>query len=147
MPERTANPEDTLVSPVASAAGSAPSVLTPREQQIAEAIKRGLSNKMIARNLNMAEATVKVHVRSILNKLGVVTRSQAAVQLMRELHADAPDAPSAETDIERWQELAENDSEVLQFDAILGRLEVGIAHEKDAMNALLSRLRTTLSVS
>jgi len=74
-------------------------------------------------------------------------RTHARSLVRHRTDADAPDAPSAETDIERWQELAENDSEVLQFDAILGRLEVGIAHEKDAMNALLSRLRTTLSVS
>ncbi len=53
--------------------------LTPRERQIAAAIARGASNKVIARELDIAETTVKVHVQSILRKLGLSSRVQIAV--------------------------------------------------------------------
>lgn len=53
--------------------------LTARQQQVAELLRRGLPNKLIARQLDMAEATVKVHVRQIMHKLGVTNRTQAAL--------------------------------------------------------------------
>ncbi|WP_449371452.1 response regulator [Thiomonas sp.] len=55
------------------------SPLSPRERQIAAAIARGASNKIIARELDIAETTVKVHVQSILRKLDLVSRVQIAV--------------------------------------------------------------------
>lgn len=51
--------------------------LTRREQQITLAIKDGLSNKQIARVLNIELSTVKNHVHNIIDKLGVETRWQA----------------------------------------------------------------------
>jgi DNA-binding NarL/FixJ family response regulator len=42
-------------------------------------LKNGLSNKQIARELDMSEATVKVHVRHIMKKLGASNRTQAVV--------------------------------------------------------------------
>ncbi len=54
-------------------------VLTEREQEILEGLAQGLSNKLIARNLSIAEATVKVHVKSLLKKLGCRSRLEAAV--------------------------------------------------------------------
>ena len=42
-------------------------------------IAEGLSNKMIGRQLNIVEATVKVHVKHLLKKLGLRSRVQAAV--------------------------------------------------------------------
>ena len=53
--------------------------LTRRERQIGEALARGASNKLIARELDIAETTVKVHVQSILRKLGLGSRVQIAV--------------------------------------------------------------------
>ena len=53
--------------------------LTRRERQIGEALARGASNKLIARELDIAETTVKVHVQSILRKLDLTSRVQIAV--------------------------------------------------------------------
>ncbi len=53
--------------------------LTERETDVLRQIARGRSNKEIALNLNIAEKTVKAHVGSILNKLGVSSRTQAAL--------------------------------------------------------------------
>ena len=55
------------------------SPLSPRERQIAAAIARGASNKQIARELDIAETTVKVHVQSVLRKLDLSSRVQIAV--------------------------------------------------------------------
>jgi two-component system, NarL family, nitrate/nitrite response regulator NarL len=53
--------------------------LSPREQQVLQEIARGASNKEIARTLEIAETTVKIHVQHILRKLGLSSRVQAAV--------------------------------------------------------------------
>lgn len=53
--------------------------LSPREQQILAQIARGASNKEIARALDIAETTVKIHVQHILRKLNLGSRVQAAV--------------------------------------------------------------------
>jgi DNA-binding NarL/FixJ family response regulator len=52
--------------------------LSARELQVRELIVRGLANKQIAYALSIAEHTVKNHVKSILSKLGVQDRTQAA---------------------------------------------------------------------
>src|SRR5690348_14529603 len=52
--------------------------LSARELQVLELIVRGLANKQIAYSLNIAEHTVKNHVKNILSKLGVQDRTQAA---------------------------------------------------------------------
>lgn len=54
-------------------------VLSPRELEILRGIARGESNKVIARSCGIAETTVKVHVQSVLRKLDVSSRVQAAV--------------------------------------------------------------------
>ncbi len=54
-------------------------VLSPRETDILRGIARGDSNKVIARDLGIAETTVKIHVQHILRKLGVSSRVQVAV--------------------------------------------------------------------
>jgi two-component system nitrate/nitrite response regulator NarL len=53
--------------------------LTDRERQVLKHIAAGLSNKMIARKLDITEGTVKVHVKRVLNKLGMRSRVEAAV--------------------------------------------------------------------
>jgi len=57
--------------------------LTTRERQVFERVIHGKLNKQIADELAIAEQTVKVHVSTILRKLGVVTRTQAAVLAQR----------------------------------------------------------------
>jgi DNA-binding NarL/FixJ family response regulator len=68
-----------------NAAGGAtvswPRILTERQGQVANLLKDGLPNKMIARHLGMTEATVKVHVRQIMRKLGVHNRTQVALSI------------------------------------------------------------------
>jgi two-component system nitrate/nitrite response regulator NarL len=53
--------------------------LTPRENEILALLAEGQSNKVIARNLGISDGTVKLHVKSILRKLGVHSRVEAAV--------------------------------------------------------------------
>jgi DNA-binding NarL/FixJ family response regulator len=53
--------------------------LTARERQVLERLQLGSPNKLIARQLNLRESTVKVHIRRILRKLGAVNRTQAAL--------------------------------------------------------------------
>lgn len=53
--------------------------LSPREREILAHIARGASNKEIARALDIAETTVKIHVQHLLRKLGLSSRVQAAV--------------------------------------------------------------------
>ena len=51
--------------------------LTAREREVLGLLGRGLSNKMIARDLRISEHTVKFHVSSIYAKLGVASRIEA----------------------------------------------------------------------
>jgi two-component system nitrate/nitrite response regulator NarL len=53
--------------------------LTPRETEILGHIAKCKENKVIARELNIADGTVKLHVRSILRKLGMRSRTEVAV--------------------------------------------------------------------
>lgn len=76
---RFADPEGTKQARPASAQGQDPSVLTRRERQTLAWLARGVSNKEIARALNLAESTVKVHVQSVLRKLNLSSRVQAAI--------------------------------------------------------------------
>ena len=63
----------------AAAASPSPSPLSPREEEVLREIAQGASNKEIARRLDIAETTVKIHVQHILRKLGLSSRVQAAV--------------------------------------------------------------------
>jgi two-component system nitrate/nitrite response regulator NarL len=53
--------------------------LSEREEQVLRDLVKGLPNKIIARKRDMAEATVKVHLKSILRKIRVANRTQAAI--------------------------------------------------------------------
>jgi len=57
--------------------------LTPREADVLEQIVHGKSNKEIATELDISEATVKTHINSLLSKLGVTDRTQAATAAIR----------------------------------------------------------------
>jgi DNA-binding NarL/FixJ family response regulator len=55
--------------------------LTPREREVHELLAQGLTNREIAKLLYVEEVTVKVHVRHILDKLGVRSRVEAATKI------------------------------------------------------------------
>jgi DNA-binding NarL/FixJ family response regulator len=59
-------------------------VLTAREAQILRLLQRGLSNKMISRDLGIGLPTVKNHVHSVLVKLGLQRRAQVATLVQRQ---------------------------------------------------------------
>jgi len=67
----------------ALARGSRADALTPREREVLGQIAEGKSNREIARVLRLSEKTVKAHVSSVLAKLGVQDRTQAAVYAVR----------------------------------------------------------------
>jgi NarL family two-component system response regulator LiaR len=69
------------IHPLAAPPGSEP--LTEREMDVLRLLARGLANKEIARELQIGEKTVKTHVSNILAKLGVQSRTQAALQAGR----------------------------------------------------------------
>lgn len=54
-------------------------ILTARELEVVDLVAEGLTNKEIARRLEISPATVKVHVERLIGKLGVADRTQAAV--------------------------------------------------------------------
>jgi two-component system nitrate/nitrite response regulator NarL len=65
--------------------------LSEREEQILKDLVKGLSNKIIARKLDIAEATVKVHMKSILRKIRVTNRTQGAIWALENGYgADSP---------------------------------------------------------
>jgi two-component system, NarL family, nitrate/nitrite response regulator NarL len=68
---------DSTPSPMNSIRG-----LSPREQEILQALVTGASNKLIAIKLGITEATVKVHLKTLLRKIDVNNRTQAAIWAM-----------------------------------------------------------------
>jgi two-component system, NarL family, nitrate/nitrite response regulator NarL len=69
--------------------------LSPREQEILQALVTGASNKMIANKLGITEATVKVHLKTLLRKIDVHNRTQAAIWAMNNgFTADSAPVPT-----------------------------------------------------
>jgi len=60
-----------------------PEALTGRETEVLKLVARGWANKQVARELFVEEKTVKAHVSGILRKLGVSSRTQAALHAVR----------------------------------------------------------------
>ncbi|WP_343293804.1 response regulator [Vandammella animalimorsus] len=76
-------------APAAPADGDAQrSRLTAREVQVARLLARGASNKVIARELDVTESTVKIHVQNVLKKLNLNSRVQIAVYVVEHGLAD-----------------------------------------------------------
>jgi len=57
--------------------------LTPRETEVLRHVSRGLANKQIGHALGITEKTVKTHVTNILSKLGVLSRTEAALYAVK----------------------------------------------------------------
>ena len=60
-------------------AGVSSTDLTPRESEVLVLVRQGLANKQIARRLGISERTVKAHLTSAFQRIGVVDRTQAAL--------------------------------------------------------------------
>ncbi|MBD9417018.1 response regulator transcription factor [Pseudomonas sp. PDM16] len=71
------------VSAEAKAASEGLASLTPQQFRVLTMVCEGLLNKQIAFELNVSEATIKAHVTAIFRKLGVRTRTQAALLLQQ----------------------------------------------------------------
>jgi len=65
--------------------------LTARELEILKLISKGLSNKLIARELDISDGTVKVHVKHLLKKMNLRSRVEAAVWVVNELNLGRDD--------------------------------------------------------
>ncbi|MCE7002200.1 LuxR C-terminal-related transcriptional regulator [Kibdelosporangium philippinense] len=75
-------PED--AAPAGTGTGAASIPLTRREQQVAELVAKGLSNKAIAAQLMIAQRTAEAHVEHILTKLGFTNRTKLAAWVARQ---------------------------------------------------------------
>lgn len=77
--------------------------LTDRERQVLTLLGQGLPNRLIARRLGIVERTAKAHVASIVDKLGVSSRLEAA--LMAHLHHDllCPEKPCPDGHLPKGQ--------------------------------------------
>lgn len=73
-----------------------PEPLTERETEVLGLLARGRANKEIARDLHIGEKTVKTHVSNILGKLGVQSRTQAALHAVRSGLIPAADLAKAQ---------------------------------------------------
>ncbi len=68
-------------SDAGTSAGTASTDITARQQEILELLRRGLPNKVIAGNLGISEATVKMHMTSLLRRFNVRSRAELIVLL------------------------------------------------------------------
>ena len=90
LSEVAVEPERLLQGVARRADGTSFSGLSGREVSILEGLMLGESNKVIARKLMIAEATVKVHVKAILRKVRVKNRTQAAMWAMQNAASQIP---------------------------------------------------------
>jgi DNA-binding NarL/FixJ family response regulator len=80
---------DSVLTPEAGAPASPVHIsepewnLTERQKEVLALLVLGLSNKMIARKLDIVESTVKIHVSAILREMKVATRTQALLEVAR----------------------------------------------------------------
>lgn len=61
-------------------------ILTPRQHDVLRLLARGLSNKAIAAELDISESTVKVHIRAIMERTGMLNRTQIVAHFFRDWH-------------------------------------------------------------
>src|SRR6266849_8455298 len=116
--------------------------LSPREKSILRCLIEGDSNKCIARKIDIAEATVKVHVKAILRKIRVQNRTQAAIWGMNNGSLKRPanknSTPSTSDMSKRLPKPVEAISEIRQLEA---SLPPGVIHEANHLDDRLIRKR------
>lgn len=89
--------------PAVLAKPSNPLPLSEREGQILRCLVKGFSNKAIARELNLADTTVKVHVKGLMRKVGAANRTQVAIWAMNHC-STAKEAAAEAVGVKRHQE-------------------------------------------
>jgi DNA-binding NarL/FixJ family response regulator len=79
--------------------------LSERETEVLYLVARGLANKQVARDLGIAESTVKCHVTAILTKLGLSSRTQVALYAARTglVTLDCPTTDSTNNNLDAWR--------------------------------------------
>jgi DNA-binding CsgD family transcriptional regulator len=88
-PPAEAAPPTEAAPPAAPATPAALALLTAREREILALVAEGHGNKEIARRLFISERTARTHVSNILRKLGLPSRTRAALVAVRALDGDA----------------------------------------------------------
>lgn len=78
--------------------------LTQRESSVLSLITQGCSNKIIGRRLQISDSTVRVHVRSLLKKLGVQNRTQAALAVLERRGTPRPPLMQVEPGLQAFSE-------------------------------------------
>lgn len=76
-------PPELLEAAAPAPAGAPEPALTPRQRDVLRLVARGVPNKLICRELGLAERTVKTHVTAVLRALNVASRTQAALAAAR----------------------------------------------------------------
>src|SRR6266852_4455221 len=116
--------------------------LSTREKSILRRLIEGDSNKCIARKIDIAEATVKVHVKAILRKIRVHNRTQAAIWGVNHGSPTRPanknSTPSTSDMSKRLPKPVEAISEISQLEA---SLPPGVIHEANHLDDRLIRKR------
>lgn len=80
-----AEPQPSALPPMVGQASASYPQLSERERQILSCLARGDPNKVIARDLQITESTVKIHVKAVLRKIKVRNRTQAAIWALSNL--------------------------------------------------------------
>lgn len=83
VPTVTAAKSASVTTPAPAAAASAMEGLTPRQRDVLAGIVRGLANKEIARELDIAEGTVKIHLAALFSHFDVRNRTELATRAQR----------------------------------------------------------------
>jgi DNA-binding NarL/FixJ family response regulator len=111
--------------------------LSPREKSILRCLIEGDSNKCIARKIDIAEATVKVHVKAILRKIRVHNRTQAAIWGVNHgSPANINSTPSTSDMSKRLPKPVEAISEIRQLETSLAP---GVIHQANHLDDRLIR--------
>jgi two-component system nitrate/nitrite response regulator NarL len=106
------------------------SQLSARERCILRSITKGASNKMIAREIDISEATVKVHVKAILRKIGAANRTQAAIWALQNNDKMCPTAHPQGRAFDRQLIPAQFSAPIIEGEAAAPNGAGGIAPEK-----------------
>ena len=131
--EAAANDEDGEPILVTTEGAIAPA-LSPREKMILRCLIEGNSNKCIARKIDIAEATVKVHVKAILRKIRVQNRTQAAIWGMNNgvlARSENDGSPASISNVsERFMDTVKATSKIRQIEAPapMGMVNNGASH-------------------
>ena len=130
---------DRAIAHDARSAAFAPQ-LSPREKSILRCLIEGDSNKCIARKIDIAEATVKVHVKAILRKIRVQNRTQAAIWGMNHGSPIRPannNSTPSTSDMSKW--LPKPVEAICEIRQLETSLAPGVIHQENHLDDRLIR--------